>query len=264
MGFRDWANQVFCGAFRMIGLDVSIRGRKKATVVPFDAYRQGEAVSRFVWLKEHLGFEPRVVVDVGASDGRWARPAMKLFPAARFLLVEPLQEHLPALQKLVAEQPRACFFSTLLGTETGTVRFMKHGHKSSIFGNSKGESFGEPVELPVRRLDDVIKELGLPAPEMLKLDVEGSELLVLGGAPKALESIQVVQMEISLIPFQKGIPLFDELVTAMAQKGFRVFDVFGIHGRPLDGMPVQGECVFIRKDTPLIRDYRWGDNLTWS
>jgi hypothetical protein len=95
-------------------------------------------------------------------------------------------------------------------------------------------------------------------------DIKIDKLRALLGGRKALESAEVVEMEVSLLPFKKDLPLMDEVVSFMSSRGFRVFDCFGIFGRPLDGMPVQGECLFVKKNSKLLNDYRWGEGLSWS
>ena len=139
-----------------------------------------------------------------------------------------------------------------------------HGHQSSVFGNSCGESFGTVIELEAQSLDYLIETKGFGFPDVIKLDIQGGELEALRGAPRALANAQFVQLEFSLIPFQKDIPLLDEIVVFMSKAGFRIFDIYGICGRPLDGMPAQGECLFIRKDSQLASDYRWSNNVVWS
>jgi FkbM family methyltransferase len=44
----------------------------------------------------------------------------------------------------------------------------------------------EAVEVPVRKLDGVVAEMGLPIPAILKIDVEGAEAAVLAGAEELL------------------------------------------------------------------------------
>ena len=45
------------------------------------------------------------------------------------------------------------------------------------------------VNVPVFRLDDVIKILGLPSPTKLKIDVDGVDLDVLKGSIDALQTV---------------------------------------------------------------------------
>lgn len=232
--------------------------------VPIAALTQHQAVNHLAWLAKKLGFEPKSVIDAGASDGRWTRAALKYFPDARYLLVEPLVRHEQSLAELERECPNVRCYRGVVSSRRQLVRFNAYGHTSSIYGDVGGRPFGTSEDVMATTLDDVIREKGFPGPELIKLDIEGSELEALRGAPGALASAQLVEMEVSLLPFKKDLVLFGDLVSFMSENGFRVLDVFGVHGRPLDGLPAQCECVFIRKETVLIQDYRWGDGLVWS
>ena len=262
MGVRQSICRLANPFLRVLNLEINPRGPER--IVPIAALSQSEAVDRIGWMKRQLGFEPKAVVDVGASDGRWALPAMELFPDARFLLIEAQEAHRETLQEIAEKNGRVTCYEGIVGEKKGRVKFMVHGHKSSLYGNSHGEEFGRAVEAEMNTLDEIVDAAGFPSPDMIKLDVEGAELRALMGGKKALESAEVVEMEVSLIPFQKGIPLFHEVVGFMAERGFRVFDVFGSHGRPLDGLPAQGECIFIRSGSSLVMDPRWGEGIPWS
>lgn len=250
--------------FQRIGLKLVRDLSTWDAFVSLGGMSQREIVNRLAWLKEHLNFNPRSAIDVGASNGLWTLPFLETFPETRMLMVDPLEEHKPKLEEITQKYPKVSYRQALLGDSDQTVSFYELGYKSSLFGNAKGDGFGQVHQQQMTTLDKIIEELSFPAPELVKLDVEGAELRVLKGALKALKSAEIVEMEVNMLPFKKDLPLLDDMVAFMAANGFRVFDCFGIFGRPLDGMPVQGECLFIRKDSRLISDYRWADGLTWS
>jgi len=245
-------------------LKIERNNLEQREVIPIEAMSQREAVTRLAFLCKKLGFEPKAIVDAGASDGRWTRAALEHFPAAQYFLIEPLGAHDEALNVLCAENANIKRFRGILGEERKALIFNKAGHVSSIYGNVEGSSFGDTEELEASRLDDVLREAGFPAPDLIKMDIEGSELAALKGAPQTLGTAEMVQVEVSFLPFKKDYVLFDEIVSFMSSIGFRVFDIYGVYGRPLDRLPAQGECIFIRKDTKLISDLRWGEGLEWS
>jgi hypothetical protein len=113
-------------------------------------------------------------------------------------------------------------------------------------------------------LDDLIIKNKLPFPDLIKLDIQGSEIDALEGAKKSLDSAQFILTEFSLLPIQKNIPLLDELVIYMHNMGFKIFDIFGIYGRPLDGIPAKGEALFVKSKIESLSDFRWSSNSIWS
>lgn len=247
-----------------LGLGVTGRWIAPGDIVPAAAMSQGEAVNRFQWIKRELNFKPERIVDVGASDGRWTMPMRSIFPDAEILMIEPLDCYREKLSEMAAADEKIKYVRSLVGDKEGTVQFMCHEHQSSIYGNSKGEAFGEVVEAEMKTLDAIIAEADFLMPDLIKLDIQGAELKALKGASEALAHAEFVQLEVSFIPLQKDIPLFGQIAGFMHEKGFRVFDIYGVYGRPLDGMPAQGECLFIRQDSGLVTDYRWDKDTDWS
>ena len=100
-----------------------------------------------------------------------------------------------------------------------------------------------------RSLDDVLDGLAIGNVDELKIDTQGSELLILQGATRWLPRIGVIRCEVEFIPLYVGQPLFDEVVAFLSSHGFR-FLAF-TDGRNLGGhygIPKQvwGDAVFVR------------------
>jgi FkbM family methyltransferase len=247
--------------FQKYGLKLIRYSNTTNAFVPMGGLSQKEIVKRLEWLKDHLNFQPSSVLDVGASDGRWTIPLLEIFPKAQVLMIEPLEEHAKSLSILVQQYPGVIYRQSLVGEKKQTIKFAQDSHRSSIYQDARWEKFDRIIECQMVTIDEILKETGFPPPELIKLDIEGAEKRALEGASCALKSTEIVEMEINLIPFKKNLPLFDEVVSFMSGRGFRIFDCFGILGRPVDGMPAQGECIFIRKDSKLISNYSWDETL---
>jgi hypothetical protein len=67
-------------------------------------------------------------------------------------------------------------------------------------------------------LDDIVRDTGLPAPHLLKLDVQGAELSALAGAPRTLADTNLIIIETFVWDFG-GI---HRLIT---DSGFALFDL---------------------------------------
>lgn len=249
---------------RPLGLAIGGRNPAPGEIVPRAALTQDEAVDHLRWLRDKLGFAPSCMVDLGASDGRWARPAKRVFPECKMLLVEPQQCHNAALMDLERCWAGIHVEICAVGEYEGVVELFTHGHQTSMLGDSEGRPFGETTLVPIRTLDSLVQAHGLPWPDLIKMDIQGAELTALKGATECLKHAEFVQSEFTLLPVQKDIPLLDELVVYLADQGFRIFNVYGVCGRPLDGAPAQGEVLFIKKQSRLITDMRWSQTSNWS
>jgi FkbM family methyltransferase len=188
------------------------------------------------------------VVDVGVAYG--TPELYAAFPGARLLLIEPLAEYEEALG-IIAREHGAEFVLAAAGAEPGTVAINVNRAPalSSTLGAWRGGGEGdESREVPVVRVDDAVTERELPAPYVLKVDVEGGELRVLAGAQRVLAQAELVLLEVSLFELVPGTPLMHEVVAYMADRGFVVYEVYGGHVRPLDGALAMLNLAFVRAD----------------
>jgi hypothetical protein len=84
----------------------------------------------------------------------------------------------------------------------------------------------------VHTLDDLISDAGRGGPELLKLDVQGFELEVLKGATRALAQARYVLLEVSIVQYNEGSPLIEQVLSWMAGQGYRTIDVFDMSRAP--------------------------------
>ena len=52
------------------------------------------------------GYVPKVIYDIGAAEGAWARLALEVFPDASIVCFEPLAERTKSLEQLVSDSRR--------------------------------------------------------------------------------------------------------------------------------------------------------------
>jgi len=200
---------------------------------------------------QHNGFQPQTVIDIGANVGDWSRAAAALFSSSRFLMVDANpdnEEHLRAAQRDI---PKSNYVIQLLGAEhRDAVRFHVMGSGSSVF--PEVTSFERRrTELGMTTLDELIKKVPVPGPALMKLDVQGYELEILRGGNQALEWSEVVILEIALITYNEGAPLFAELVKFMDDAGFVVYDFCGQSRRCSDHALFQTDVVFVKNTSEL-------------
>ena len=158
-----------------------------------------------------LGFNPAAICDIGASDGTWSRRCQEVFPHARYFCVDPLVENQPSLARFSGECANVSYWRGCLGSKTGSVTLNVDGHGTSVLSGHTGNPYGIQREVEIETLDNLIQCGVCPEPDLLKLDVQGYELEVLKGAMGALRKTQAVIAELSLFPFQSGMPVFHEV-----------------------------------------------------
>jgi len=202
---------------------------------------------------QRLGFNPAVVIDVGAYIGEWARDLKRIFPGARILMVEPQPSHLDRLRAVAAAFNGVELAPVLLGAqERGSVPFHMCESASSVLMESARPTVVSTISVPMTTLDKVTANTVFVRPDFIKLDVQGYELEVLRGGELALASAEAVLMEVNLLGILDGAPLFHEATQFMRERGFQVYDICTFFRRPYDGALWQVEVIFVRSSSPLV------------
>ena len=233
--------------FRAVGFEVR-RCRAELTTERTVLRHSLEGV--LLQIKE-TGFAPATVIDVGAAMGSFTKTCHTFFPHAQYLLVEPLNEYLPALKKVVETIPRATYDMRAASANEHPVVLNVHDDfvGSSLYREvEEGTGInGVPREVPAATVDRLVAQRMAQPPFMIKVDVQGAELDVLSGAKTTLRHAELVLLEVSLLQFFDGAPLLCEVVAHMKAKGFVPYDVLGLQYRPIDGALSQLDVVFVKE-----------------
>lgn len=200
---------------------------------------------------------PAAVIDCGASDGRWSRMAMELWPDARYLLIEADERHYPALDAFCAEdEAKRKAFKSLAGPTFG------EGH----FASDPDDPWGGQGTLQPRPDAKLVSQTtvdfacvcaGAGGPYLLKLDTHGFEIPILQGAVRTLQTARAVIIEAYTCTLQPGAVRFWELCQYMAFQGFTCTDMADPMRRPLDGRLWQWDLLWERSDAPMVGEARY-------
>lgn len=176
------------------------------------------------------------VLDVGANNGGFARMLLEAGFKGRIISFEPLPG---AHAQLVAETERRANWSVAprmaLSDEEGTARFniTQGDASSSLLEPSESFIFDTPhvkvsevIEVPTHRLDDFEAIDFEPSRTLLKLDVQGGEAKVLGGAARTLQSMGGILSEMSLMPLYVGQPDWIAVNEIITRHGFEIWDIW--------------------------------------
>jgi FkbM family methyltransferase len=197
------------------------------------------------------GFEPQAVIDIGANVGDWSRAAAAVFQSSQFFMVDGNPDNEGRLRAAQRDIPNSQYAVHLLGPERRDgVPFYSMGSGSSVL--PEFTSFERrTIQLRMTTLDELLKEVRISPPALMKLDVQGYELEILRGGNQALQRCEVVIAETTLIPFNEGAPLFAEVVKFMDEAGFVVYDFCGQARRSSDHALFQADVIFVRNTSDL-------------
>lgn len=192
------------------------------------------------------GFSPAGIIDVGAYQGEWTKLARRVFTGTPVIMVEAQRSKRERLEALCGNG--ISFASAVLAAEAGRdVTFYEMGTGSSFFGEQSNAP-REAKSYVTDTLDNIAA--GMDGPLFLKIDVQGAELEVLKGGEETLRRCELVQLEVAMLPYNKGAPTFLEVLSYMDERGLVPLDVSGF-SRPNGVDLVQIDILFARKDSPL-------------
>ena len=216
------------------------------------------------------------VVDVGSAGGlhkRW-RP---FEPVLSAVLFEP-REGGSASGSLGRGKSRT--YPVALGDKAGEVElyitqlanmssFLKPD--ADVFGRYRKKGADAKVvateKVPVDRFDTLAQADGI-RPDVLKVDTQGSELLVLKGAEQALASVLVAEIEVSFFRRYAGQPVFAEIEAWMNDRGFELIELHKLKryraanslglrqpvlgGAQRSGRVAYGDAIFMRSPDAIL------------
>jgi FkbM family methyltransferase len=162
------------------------------------------------WIETFFG-EGEVFYDVGANVGAYSlvasrfcrrnlrvyafEPGFTTFPQlCKNIILNDCQGSITPLQVALSDRTRLNVFNYQSLTSGGALHAL--GHPTDY----KGDKFEPVLKQPViaYRIDDLVKQLCLPVPNHIKIDVDGIEFSVLKGAAETLrnQSVRTVMVEI--------------------------------------------------------------------
>jgi FkbM family methyltransferase len=181
----------------------------------------------FVNLVKSLGIKLDVIYDIGANDGQWTREIQKKCPfKLTLILFEPNAFHNESLKSTNSR-----YFNEILSDCVETVNFYSlNGTGDSIFKEiSERYDSVTPLSLKSKMLDDFVREEGLPLPDLIKIDTQGSELNILRGSRGILSSVKFVVLECPILEYNLGAPDINQIIVFMENEGFKPYSIAEFH-----------------------------------
>jgi FkbM family methyltransferase len=186
------------------------------------------------------------VVDIGANRGQFALCIRRLYPSAQIFSFEPLRKPIAKWLSNFRHDPRARLFNTAIAAQAGssTMHVSRWDGSSSLLPIAKAQNDNFPFTeesgqelVTMSRLSDCIDAAAIAGRAMLKLDVQGFELIALQGCGELLSRFKFVYVEASFVELYVGQALASEVIRFLLDRGFTLMCVanlsFGRSQRPI-------------------------------
>lgn len=179
-----------------------------------------------VKIKEVYKFEPEVVYDIGSCVLHWTKKASSVWPKSKFYLFEAMD----TVKSLYDENNYEYSLNVLSDTDNKEVIFYQSDESPG--GNSyyKEQSwatdiyYGKESErlVKTKTLDTVVSDRNFKLPQLIKIDVQGSEIDILKGATKTLSECKHLIIELQHTNYNVGAPTNKESIPFIESLGFKL------------------------------------------
>lgn len=173
---------------------------------------------------EHINYlktlnNPKVVYDIGSSILHWKKSADQTWNKFDYYAFDAT----PQLKKLYEKSNIKYYLGVLSDTEK-EVDFYNNPFNPT--GNSYYKEITnfyadvKPTKVKTQTLDTVVKENNLPLPDLIKIDVQGSEMDILKGAANTIKECKDIIVEAQHVSYNTGAPKIKELFEFLESLGF--------------------------------------------
>lgn len=151
-----------------------------------------------IFLSEEMDFSmrsvPKLIIDAGANIGLSSIYLSRKFPKARIVALEPEAENFELLKRNVKAYPNVVPVNQALWSSASTVQIVDRSVASWAFQVQMVTSKSEGAVISTS-VAELVREFG--AIDLLKMDIEGSELEVLShGTDRWVSSVGMIAVEL--------------------------------------------------------------------
>ena len=192
------------------------------------------------------------VYDIGAHIGTFSLLAKSVLPRAEVHAFEPLPTHWAEFESQTASSKNVKLHKVALGSTTWSIpmQLVDRSDASSLLelNDIASQEYGicqtGVVDVNVVTLEQYAEDYCLPAPHLVKLDVQGYELEILKGFGRFLNQCNWIICEISFEEYYKKQALYHDIASFLQDHGFQSY-AFGF-GTPVCAPLTQIDVLFRR------------------
>jgi FkbM family methyltransferase len=192
-------------------------------------------------------FEPKSVLDIGSNVGQFYNEIKLIFPNAYYYLVEASESC-----ELVLETLNVDYSICLLSDYEKEVDFYIRKNEPRCTGNSiyrENTSFYDDDQILIekRQTKTLSNLLNNQIFDLIKIDVQGSEIDIINGGLDIIKEAKGILMEVSLIEYNQNSPAKDFVYEYMDNLGFIPVELIGNINHPLTYELIQQDILFLNK-----------------
>ena len=175
------------------------------------------------------------LLDIGANSGQYASEMRGYGYKGNIVSFEPLKDTFEELKATSIKDNNWLVNNYALGDEnvTSLINVSGNSVSSSILNMLPSHLNGAPEskyvdkeKIQIKKLDSIFDSFcGVGNKVMMKIDVQGFEKNVLDGADESLNNIEIIQLEMSIVPLYENETTFVDMINYLDDKGFKLFSL---------------------------------------
>lgn len=201
-------------------------------------------------------FKIDTILDIGANTGQFAVKMRKLGFRDKIISFEPLSNAFDQLKSNSLEDENWLISNYALGNEDAKsiINVSNNSQSSSILNmlpihlsSAPSSEYIAREEIEVKKLDSIFNLFCKNTDKiMMKIDTQGYEKNVIEGALESLKMIDIIQLEMSIVPLYENEMLFVEMINYLERNGFQLFALENGFSNPSSGRLLQVDGIFVK------------------
>ena len=192
-------------------------------------------------------FEPKSILDIGANVGQFYNESKVIFPDAYYYLIEGNDSC-----EIVLETLNVDYSISLLSDSEKEVNFYIRKHEPRCTGNSiyrEKTAFYDDDQIMIEKkytktLSSLLENQTF---DLIKIDVQGSEIDIINGGLDIFKNAKGVLMEVSLVEYNQDAPTKDYVYEYMDKLGFKPVELIGNLNHPITYELIQQDILFLNE-----------------
>jgi len=180
------------------------------------------------------------IFDVGAHIGESAIKYSRLFPSSKIYSFEPLPESFRILQSRFKNSPRVIPIQAAVSNSEGIQQLFSNvdsatnsllpiTSEAAQWADAPGSiQLNQKVEVKTVTVDGFCRDRNIERVAILKMDIQGSELLALNGATGSLRerAISLILCEMLFVPLYEGQAQFYQVCAFLESFGYSLYGLY--------------------------------------
>jgi FkbM family methyltransferase len=189
---------------------------------------QATLMIKYLLFLRRIGFEPRVVYDIGAYNASWSNIIQEIFPDTRVILFD-------ASLSNISHYSNKEYFTTCLSNEKKEVDFYELPNDKRVKSYYKPKTINNnsSIKITTDTLTEIINRYGLPYPDIIRINCCGAEKDIIEGGEEIIKKAKYLIVNLQNEELFNNAPLANITGPYINSLNFEIKNVLDLFNTPL-------------------------------